>query len=86
MEPLAILTPEQIKTIVREAFAGQHGSEPDACMTLKEAASFLSIKPEILSRLAHAGQVPCRDLGLGEKANFRFSKRALSEWLAGQND
>lgn len=86
MEPLAILTPDQIKTIVREAVSGQGAGAPDECMTLRDAAAFLGIKPDILSRLAHDGKVPCRDLGLGGKANFRFSKRALSEWLAGQNE
>lgn len=55
---------------------------PDECLSIGGAAKFLGVSSDTLSGLAHAGDVPCRNFGTKGKANFRFSKNALSEWLA----
>lgn len=83
---IAVLTPEEIEGIVRDAIAKAGQGSPDEPMTLQQAARFLNIKPDILSRLSHEGKVPCQNLGMGEQANFRYSKNAMSVWLAGERD
>lgn len=83
---IAVLTPEDIERLVLQTIALAGKGSPDEPMTLQEAAQFLNIKPDILSRLSHEGKVPCQNLGMGVKANFRYSKNALSAWLAGERD
>ena len=48
-------------------------------VTLDEAATFLRVEAPALAELAERGKVPGRKLG-GE---WRFSRRALLDWLAG---
>lgn len=82
---IAILTPAQIAEIVKQSALSVTG-QPDEILTLQQAAEHLKIKPDNLSQLSHDGRVPCRNLGLGGKANFRYSKNALSDWSAGKID
>lgn len=75
---------ERIRALLIEM---RFGCGDEECWEPKEAAAFLKIKPSILSELSHSGKIPCRNLGLGEhRANFRYSKTALVEWLRAQKD
>lgn len=50
-------------------------------MTLKEAAAYLKYKPEPLRRMAAKGLVPCRRMGEGLRARYRFVQEKLDDWL-----
>jgi excisionase family DNA binding protein len=54
-------------------------TSPSEVMTLAEAAAFLRLDEPRLSGAAHAGELPAVRIG-GE---WRFSRRALLDWLAG---
>jgi excisionase family DNA binding protein len=54
---------------------------PPEVMTAPEAAAYLRIEDEALLKAAEAGEVPGRQIA-GE---WRFSRAALAEWLAGRD-
>lgn len=73
--------PEAVQAL-RDIAANLAPPPPDQFLTLQEAAKELKLSVDTLSKMAHAGEVPCKNLGTAEKANFRFSKNALSAWVA----
>lgn len=54
--------------------------EPDYVMTVKEVATYLKMAESTVYRLAQEKRLPARKVG----RLWRFSKRALDTWLAGQ--
>jgi excisionase family DNA binding protein len=50
---------------------------PSEVLTLQEAAGLLQVKPKVVGELAEKGELPGRKLG----DDWRFSRRALIEWL-----
>ncbi len=51
-------------------------------MTLKEAAKHLKFNPETFRRMAANGLIPCRRIGEGPRARYRFIKEKLDQWLS----
>jgi excisionase family DNA binding protein len=49
-------------------------------LTAAEAAALLQLSTKTLKRLAQAGRVPARRVG----QQWRFSRSALLDWLAGK--
>lgn len=84
MPELIILQAQEAAAVLREIAATLQPAPPDQFLNLRDAARELGVTPETLSALAHGGKIPCRNLGTAEKANFRFSKNALSAWMAGK--
>jgi excisionase family DNA binding protein len=81
MNAVIILQHAEAVQVLHDIAATIQPPPPDVFMSLKEAAAELGVSVDTLSGLAHAGKVPCRDLGTGDKARFVFSKNAISEWL-----
>jgi excisionase family DNA binding protein len=54
-------------------------AEPEV-MTLVEAAGLLRVEESVLRELAEDGELPGRRVG----ADWRFSRRALLDWLGGK--
>lgn len=52
--------------------------EPPEVLTPAEAAALLQVEPGELLALAEAGELPARRVG----EHWRFSRRALLDWLA----
>ena len=63
---------------------GRHSFQPGPAevLTLDELADLLQAAPEDLARMAEAGDLPGRRIA-GE---WRFSRRAVLDWLASAND
>jgi excisionase family DNA binding protein len=53
--------------------------EPDV-LTCDEVAELLRVEPELIERMAGAGELPARQLA----GQWRFSRQALLRWLAGE--
>jgi excisionase family DNA binding protein len=53
--------------------------EPPAVLTAEQAAELLAVAPAELLELAERGELPGRRIG----AEWRFSRQALLDWLAG---
>ena len=49
-------------------------------MTRKEAAAYLNISPQTLSKYTRAGDIPCVKLA----RRVLYSRRALEQWAAGE--
>lgn len=77
---IAILTPEDIARIAREAYqAGQSAKAlPDRMMNTKEAAAFLGVSAGTVYTLAQNGEIPCRKIG----DRYIFHPCAVAEWVA----
>jgi excisionase family DNA binding protein len=62
-----------------ELAVGRHSFRPRTpeVLTADEAAELLQVQTEVVLQLAHAGELPGRELG-GE---WRFARTALLEWL-----
>ncbi len=56
------------------------GELPDV-LTVDQAAELLQLSGKTLKRLAQAGRVPGRRVG----NQWRFSRQALMDWLAGKD-
>lgn len=69
------LSPEQTHALLKSALGGNH-----RYMTLREAASYLRLKPKHLEELAAGGQVP----GFQIDDAWRFEKKALDQWALAQ--
>ena len=82
MNAVIILQGAEAVQALRDIAASLAPLPADRFLNLKEAAAELGLSADTLSRMAHAGEVPCKNLGTAEKANFRFSKNALSAWVA----
>ena len=46
-------------------------------LTLKQAAQYLSLHPEVLRKKAASGEIPSKKLGTGKRAHWRFLKSEL---------
>lgn len=77
---IAILTPEQVERIAREAYeAGKAaGDMPGKVWNAREAAAFLGVSPGTVYTLAQNGEIPCRKIG----DRYIFHPAALNEWAA----
>jgi excisionase family DNA binding protein len=53
---------------------------PLEVLTLDEAADLLRVEPDVLAKMADAGELPARRLG----DDWRFSRFALLSWLGGE--
>jgi excisionase family DNA binding protein len=65
-----------------EPMVGRHAFRPDPVpdvLTLDQAAAFLQVEPAALADLAERSEVPARRIG----DEWRFSRAALLDWLAG---
>lgn len=82
MNGILVLQGSEAVQALRDIAANLAPPPPDQFLSLKQAAEELQISVDTLARMAHAGEVPCKNLGTAEKANFRFSKNALSAWVA----
>jgi len=51
-------------------------------LTLKEAARYLNIHPEVLRKKVVAGEVPGQKIGTGRRSPWRFMMRELENWLS----
>lgn len=69
------LSPEQLSTLFRAVAANQH-----TMLTLRETASFLRVPASSLEQLAQDGHIP----GFHIDGRWRFSKAAIEDWLAAQ--
>lgn len=49
---------------------------PRDTMTVLEAATYLEVDTETLTRLASARRIPCRDV----EGQWMFSKKSLDKW------
>ncbi len=56
------------------------GELPDV-LTVEQAADLLQLSGKTLKRLAQAGRIPGRRVG----NQWRFSRQALMDWLAGKD-
>lgn len=56
-------------------------SELPDVLTVEQAAELLQLSSKTLKRLAQAGRVPGRRVG----NQWRFSRQALMDWLAGKD-
>lgn len=56
-------------------------SEHKEILTVEEAAEFLSLSLYDVREKAKHGHIPARKLGPGKKAQWRFSRRKLIEWI-----
>ena len=56
------------------------GEQPDV-LTVEQAAELLQLSGKTLKRLAQAGRIPGRRVG----NQWRFSRQALMDWLAGKD-
>jgi excisionase family DNA binding protein len=70
------LSAEQMATLFKSVVSSQH-----SVMTLREAASYLRVAATSLEQLASEGNVPAFQVD----GRWRFSKSALDDWLAVQN-
>jgi excisionase family DNA binding protein len=68
------LPPDPIKA------AQEAGSELPDVLTVDQAAELLQLSSKTLKRLAQAGRIPGRRVG----NQWRFSRHALMDWLAGK--
>lgn len=84
MPELIILQSAEAAAALREIAANLQPAPPDKFFDLDEAARELKLTPETVSKLAHAGNIPCVNASTAGRANFRFSKNALSVWMAGK--
>lgn len=77
---IAILTPEDIARIAREAYEAGHAAKafPDRMMNTKEAAAFLGVSAGTVYTLAANGDIPCRKVG----DRYIFNPVMLAEWAA----
>ena len=50
-------------------------------LTVEQAAELLQLSTKTLKRLAHAKRLPSRRVG----NQWRFSRRALMDWIAGKD-
>lgn len=57
------------------------GSELPDVLTVEQAAELLQLSAKTLKRLAQAERVPSRRVG----NQWRFSRQALMDWLAGND-
>ena len=57
------------------------GSEFPDVLTVEQAAELLQLSAKTLKRLAQAERVPSRRVG----NQWRFSRQALMDWLAGND-
>jgi excisionase family DNA binding protein len=66
-------------TVGRASF--QPAAEPREIMTLPELAAWLEVDEQVVAELAEAERLPGRKLG----EDWRFSRAAILEWLAGRD-
>lgn len=83
--PIAILTPDQVAAIARDAYeAGRNAATDDEIFNVEEAAKFLKISADQIRQLAANKAIPCRNVGTGKTAHYRFTKASLLAWAAKQ--
>lgn len=83
--PIAILTPDQVAAIARDAYeAGRNAATDDGVLTVAEAAEFLKTSSDQIRQLAANGAIPCVNVGTGKTAHYRFTKASLLAWAAKQ--
>lgn len=78
--PIAILTPDQVERIARDAYeAGRVAGEiPAKAWCAKETAAFLGVSVGKVYTLAANGEIPCRKIG----DRYLFHPQAVAEWVA----
>lgn len=77
-QPIAILTPEQIAEIAREAYrAGATSAMPERTWTAQDVADFLQVSKGTVYTLAANGEIPCRKVG----DRYIFSPAAIARWV-----
>ena len=69
------LSPEQLSGLFRAVVAAQH-----TVMTLREAANYVRVTPNILERMAQEGKVPAMLID----GKWRFPRTGIDEWLSMQ--
>jgi excisionase family DNA binding protein len=67
------LTADQTTTMLRAIMSGQH-----SVLTLSEAAHFLRVRSQTLSKMAEDGEVPAALID----GRWRFLKNDLEEWIS----
>ena len=76
--PIAILTPEQIAEIAREAYeAGRSSAMPEKAWTAQDVADFLGVHKGTVYTLAANMEIPCRKIG----DRYIFSPAAIARWV-----
>jgi excisionase family DNA binding protein len=73
-----------LETQPGEMSVGHHSFHPreQEVLTSQQAADLLQVKCELVERLASEGELPGRRLG----SEWRFTRSALLQWLAGRSD
>ncbi|MBS1713777.1 MAG: helix-turn-helix domain-containing protein [Armatimonadetes bacterium] len=67
------MTAEQTSNLLRAVMTGQH-----TVLTLAEAAHYLRVRPQALSKMAEENEIPAVEID----GKWRFLKSNLDEWLA----
>jgi excisionase family DNA binding protein len=76
---VTVETSDDSLTVGRHSF---QPAGPSEVLTLDELAALLQAEPADVERMAEAGELPGRKIGEG----WRFSRRAVLDWLASAND
>jgi excisionase family DNA binding protein len=83
-ESVIVISPEQLKHIVREAFREDRQRQaPDALpevLTREQAGELLQLHPQVVVRYVHEKGLPGAKIG----SEWRFRRTALLEWLDNQ--
>ena len=66
----------------KPAANGKAATPPPDVLTPAQAAAFLQVTEEVVIREAEGGRLPGRKLG----ADWRFSRLAITDWLAGPTE
>ena len=75
---VTVETSDDTLTVGRHSF---QPAGPSEVLTLEQLADLLQAKPDDVSRMAEAGELPGRRIG----DEWRFSRRAVLDWLASAN-
>jgi excisionase family DNA binding protein len=76
---VTVETADDTLTVGRHSF---QPAGPSEVLTLDELAALLQVEPAEVERMAEAGELPGRRIG----EEWRFSRRAVLDWLASAND
>ncbi len=85
-EPVVLVTPEQLKALVREAVREDrecqgHAALPEV-LTREQAAELLQLHPQVVVRYVHEKGLPGAKIG----PEWRFRRTALLQWLDTQTE
>lgn len=79
-QAIAILTPEQVERIARDAYESGRiaGDVPAKMLDAKETAAFLGVSVGTVYTAAQNGEIPCRKIG----DRYVFNPAAVADWVA----